>query len=169
MMHGSGRHDRAGVVSLVRLPVLWLLFAVSIAHTQTAPAASPLPTWAVTRWTAFAQAQQVRRVDQIMPSLLLGDFNGDGVPDIAILVEHIGTHKTGIVFLHQGQRTTYLVGAGRTLGNGGDDFRWMGGWRLATRTPKSPRADQLIVERESSASGLIFFARDRYRWKQLGD
>lgn len=145
-----------------------LVFTASIVRAQPAVVRASLPVWAESQWQAFAQTEQLRRVDPFMQSMLSGDFDGDGTRDIAIIVEQLRTRKTGIVFLHRGSRT-YVVGAGRALGNGGDDFRWMDSWKLATPLSKGQHADQLLIEREGAASGMIYFARGRYRWKQLGD
>ena len=146
-----------------------LLLSACGVGAQPEAAPLPLPTWAESRWSDFAQSHRLRRVEQVAPSLLVGDFDGDGRRDVAILVEQRDTQKTGIVFLHRGQRGAYLVGAGHALGNAGDDFRWMDRWKLGAPTSDASRADRLVVEREGSASGMIDFARGRHRWKQLGD
>ena len=48
----------------------------------------PLPTCAPSRWSVFAQSHQLRRVEQVGPSLLHGDFDLHRRRDVAILVEH---------------------------------------------------------------------------------
>ncbi len=168
-MQDTGEHGRTQMMSFVRQLMPALVLSASVLRAQPVPAMSPLPAWAEVRFSVFAQSHHVQRVAQLTPSLLIGDFDGDGQRDVAIVVEQRSTHKTGIVFIHQGQRGAYLVGAGHTLGNGGDDFRWMDSWKIAPPTSNASHVDQLLVERESSASGMIYFARGRYRWKQLGD
>ncbi len=76
--------------------------------------------------------------------------------------------RRGLSFCIKG-KAAYLVGAGHQLGNAGDDFQWMDSWKLAAPTSEGIPADRLVVEREGSASGMVYFARGRYRWKQLGD
>ncbi|MEP6765150.1 MAG: hypothetical protein ABJB66_12595 [Gemmatimonadaceae bacterium] len=99
---------------------------------------------------------------------LTGDFDGDGKPDIALLIETRTTHKIGIVFIHNDKTLPRVIGAGADFGNGGDTFDWMGSWKIQPRTRTRP-TDAVVIERESSASALIYFANGKYHWKQLGD
>lgn len=85
-----------------------------------------------------------------------------------MLIEHRTTHKIGIVFVHHDSTTPHVIGAGTDFGNGGDTFDWMDSWKVQPRT-KTRLTDAVVIERESSASALIYFANGKYRWKQLGD
>ena len=64
-----------------------------------------------------------------------------------------------------------VVGAGVMLGNGGDNFEWVDRWSIRTQraTRARTRIHTLLLEHESSASGIVYFLKGRYRWKQLGD
>lgn len=130
-----------------------------------------LPEWARARWSAVASARALARSARVLPAILHGDFDGDGADDVALLVESVKSHKIGIVFLHHNDPKAYVVGAGTTLGNGGDDFAWADSWKVQTRVQKSGarRADALLLEREGSGSGLIYFAARAYHWRQVGD
>ncbi len=146
----------------------------AIARRSNAQATStdtPLPEWARARWGAVASARSLARSARIAPAILRGDFDGDGAEDVALLVESVKSHKVGIVFLHRNDAKPYVVGAGTTLGNGGDDFEWADSWKVQTRVQKSGarRADALLLEREGSGSGLIYFAARAYHWRQVGD
>ena len=48
----------------------------------------PVPTCASSRWSVLAQSHRLRRVEQVGPSLLHGDFELHRRRDVAILVEH---------------------------------------------------------------------------------
>src|SRR6187549_326787 len=74
------------------------------------------------------------------PYYLQGDFNGDGSTDTAILLKERATGKSGIVIVEAAGRITVL-GAGRALGNGGDDFRWMDAWQVYPRGEVQRGAD----------------------------
>ena len=81
--------------------------------------------------------------------------------------------KVGIGFIHRTTKAVHVVGAGIPFGNGGDDFTWLGVWRvedgLALMEVQDFRAEVLYVEKPESASGLIYWDGKRYQWVQRGD
>ena len=113
----------------------------------------------------------------VSPCILRGDFDGDGRVDVAVLVAG-RSGKRGIAVLPARGKPAVL-GAGHPLGNGGDDFAWMGRWRLYPRGPvgggvdeAAPpllRGDALLVEAPEAASGLVYWDGGRFRWYQQGD
>ena len=131
-------------------------------------AQSPVPEWARARWETLAKARSLQLSSHIKTNTLAADFDGDGKPDIALLIENRKTHKIGIAFIHHTTALPFVVGAGTELGNGGDNFDWADSWKVQPRTKTRP-TDAVLIERESSASGLIYFANGKYRWKQQGD
>ena len=116
---------------------------------------------------------------RINPYFLQGDFNGDGQLDLAVLIEHKTTSQQGIAILHAGTPQTLIVGAGRAVGNGGDDFSWLDAWSLharnavppVTRGKNSPtlRGDALLVQKLEAAGALIYWDGAAYCWHQQGD
>jgi hypothetical protein len=83
------------------------------------------------------------------PFYLRGDFNGDKIPDVAIIVKEKTSGKIGIAVVDGGNRRVYLIGAGRKIGNG-DDLAWMifGGSIRKTLSTEEPQWD---VRRHSAA------------------
>lgn len=65
----------------------------------------------------------------INPFFLEADFNGDEKLDIALFVADRETDKKGILFVHGGTLKNYLIGAGKQLSNGGDNFSWLNVWK----------------------------------------
>lgn len=111
------------------------------------------------------------------PCTLAGDFDGDGKPDRAILVaEGAGARRAGIAVLFANGRAVRL-GAGVTVGSGGDDFSWMDHWHLLPHAQAAREwggapmlaGDALWVERSEAASALLGWARGRFRWRQQAD
>ncbi len=133
---------------------------------------SNLPRWALEVLGAQFQAQY-QWYDRVNPFFQRGDFDGDGQSDIAILVRHRATGKVGIAFVHRATRAVHVVGAGTPLGNGGDDFTWLGVWHVedAGTLKEVPgfRGEVLYVEKPESAGGLIYWDGTRYQWVQRGD
>jgi len=60
-----------------------------------------LPPWAAKRWTTAAGQLQVDVSGRINPFFQRGDFDGDGRPDLAVLVQGKANRKVGILILHR--------------------------------------------------------------------
>jgi hypothetical protein len=83
-----------------------------------------------------------------------------------------------VALLHASGKS-FVVGAGKDVGNGGDDWSWMDKWSLTKRGPVEQGADEaappklkgdaLLVEKTESASALVYFDGKTYAWYQQGD
>jgi hypothetical protein len=116
---------------------------------------------------------------RVNPSHLDGDFNGDGKTDTAVLVKERATGKIGIAIVSGPTGKVTVLGAGVSIGNGGDDFEWMDSWQAYPKTHAAHavsetsvphfRGDALLVEKSEAASALIYWNGKRYVWSQQGD
>jgi len=142
------------------LPALFLPALVCL----TVRAVEELPSWAI---KAFNEKLSPRYelVPRMEPPFFAGDFNGDGRSDVALLIQERTTGKVGIAILESGKNQFKILGAGKSFGNGGDDFSWMDVWSMR----HSGRADQLIVEKREAASAVIYWDGSKYKWQQEGD
>lgn len=138
-----------------------------------------IPTWVQ---NAFYKTEVTEKYDysfDINPMYIRGDFDGDNSPDVAILVREKASNKLGIIVVHYGSKEFFVLGAGKKIGNGGDDFKWMSNWSVKRKskvgqgagegTPPELKAEALIVEKAESASGLIYWDGKKYSWYQQGD
>ena len=117
--------------------------------------------------------------DFINPFYLEGDFNGDEKIDIAVLIEEKKTTKRGIIICHGTTKMFYILGAGKTFGNGGDDFVWLDIWKVYRETKVglgvsetetiSLKGQAILVEKSESASAIIYWTGQNYKWYQQGD
>ncbi|MBC8089858.1 MAG: hypothetical protein H7Z40_21570 [Phycisphaerae bacterium] len=137
--------------------------APRVVRTQSTPVA-PAPSDAII--VAALKSRGLVTAGWMTPVRHTGDFDGDGQPDVALLVAHVTSKKRGILILHAGRTTTALVGAGVNFGNGGDDFEWANRWVVMKRKGKP---DALLIEREEAGGGLVEFVAGKYRWRQQGD
>jgi hypothetical protein len=118
-------------------------------------------------------------VAHINPFYLQGDFNGDGKRDTAVLIKSRTSGKVGIAIFLAGKHTPAVVGAGKPIGNGGNDLFWMDAWSVKSKgavergmtdeAPPKLRGDALLVEATDSASALIYWTGSVYAWYQQGD
>ena len=99
------------------------------------------------------------------PSFYVADFNGDGTSDVALLIKEKATSKVGIAIVEGSERKIKIVGAGKSFGNGGDDFGWMDVWSVR----HAGKADRLYVAKSESASAVIYWDGSKYKWQQEGD
>jgi hypothetical protein len=124
------------------------------------------------------------------PFYLRGDFDGDRVPDYAVLVIHRATKITGIAVLRSGAVKIEILGAGginlkmAATEDGSpptaiDSFEWMDSWHVERKqplkftgldTPVTPMTGEgIVVEKAEASSALIYWDGKQYRWLQLSD
>src|SRR5258708_2117191 len=114
--------------------------------------------------------------DKINPFYLRGDFDGDGIPDYAILVTSRSTKQVGIAIARSGAKKIEVLGAGGVNLQDGSvkDFAWMDAWvgerkhRLEPNNWDKP-LDQMVGEgidfgKSEPSSELIYWEWKRYRW-----
>jgi hypothetical protein len=116
---------------------------------------------------------------ELNPFYLRGDFDGDGKPDIAVLVREKNTRKIGIAICNSQGNKVVVVGAGRKCGNGSDDFVWMDVWAVypkgsvrmgvGERSVPVLRGEALYVAKSESCSALIYWNGKDYVWYQQAD
>ena len=137
----------------------------------------PDPVRSALRDGDFSQAYEISF--HVNPFYLRGDFNGDGMPDHAVLVRHRVSGKVGIAIVHGGSTRVFLIGAGKQGTAGGDDFAWLDYWFVRSKGPVSRgagerrvprlRGEALLVGRSESASGLVYWNGTAYAWYQQSD
>src|SRR5258705_2962662 len=143
------------------------------------PQSTAIPESANRLFKTTGLDRQYEFCSHLKPSYLSGDFDGDGKPDIAILVKQKSSGKIGIAVCHSSTNKVLFIGAGTEVGNGGGNIDLMEIWNV---TPKAAAAkkvgkataallkgDALHVEKSESASALIYWNGRRYVLRQLGD
>ena len=138
-----------------------------------------LPEWSREIVAAAESRSGVSLSSRLNPFYLQGDFDGDGRLDLAALVESAKGRKAGILVLLRGRTDPILLGAGKPLGDHGDDFSWMNVWSVypkgpvgrgaGERTVPTLRGDALLVEKSESASALLYWDGKVFRWYPQGD
>ena len=130
----------------------------------TVHASEEAPAWAM---KAFNEklSSRYELVQKLEPSFYVDDFNGDGASDVALLIKEKATTKVKIAIIQGKERKIKIVGAGKSFGNGGDDFSWMDTWSIR----HAGKLDRLYVAKSEAASAVIYWDGSKYKWQQDGD
>ena len=109
------------------------------------------------------------------PPYLVGDFDGDGVEDAAVLVTDRKTGKLGVAFLLRGTRRALIAGAGNPPVGGPDDLSGIDRWSRFSKDatydltihdhPGVPlHGDALWVARPDSTSAFLVWNGSGFLW-----
>jgi len=120
-----------------------------------------------------------RAYSGIKPTILRGDFDGDSREDVAVMVQEEASKKIGFIIM-AANGSNYVVGAGHTFGNGGDDFTWMDDWEIHKKSesvrpgfgegePPKLKGDAIYAVKKESASCIIYYDGDDFKWYQQAD
>ena len=136
------------------------------------PEHAVLPAWAREEFSRIGLGEHLELHEKIEPAFQLGDFDGDGQLDVATLVRDRSSGKLGVLILHRAGGG-HILGAGRPFGNGGDDWSWLGTWRVVPgeQVPGGVARGRsaLLVEKPESAGGMVYWNGSEYVWMQWGD
>lgn len=84
-----------------------------------------LPGWAEEAVLAQQLHQKYSMGTWMSPNLLVGDFDGDGLEDVAFLISHVASAEKGVLILHQDAGNTYNVLRAGTAFEGMQDMDWI--------------------------------------------
>lgn len=146
---------------------------------EEAPEIWNMPDWVRSKFRTLSSLEDYKPISRINPFYLRGDFNGDDKPDIAVLIENIETKKQGIAIFHYDEDNIYIVGAGRSLRIGGDDYSFMDMWcvyrggtperGVEESSPPKIQHEALYIGKSESMSAIIYWSGKRYKWYHQGD
>ncbi|HEY2850095.1 MAG TPA: hypothetical protein VGI97_09475, partial [Gemmatimonadaceae bacterium] len=143
---------------------------------SNANAGVPDSLWRTARAAGFDSVYAID-VRLQYPPFVSGDFDGDGIPDAAVLVSDRAAGKLGVVFLLASPRRAIVAGAGSPIPGSSDDLGPVTTWdRLGKGaippitiyvTPSQALlADALWLGRADSSSGFLEWTGSGFRWDE---
>jgi len=126
-----------------------------------------LPAWAQDEFHRLELDERLELHQKVEPGFQLGDFDGDGQLDVAAQVQDRRSGKVGVLLLHRAGGG-HVLGAGQPLGDGGDDWNWLAGWKVVAGEQVPGGAangkNALFVEKRGSPGGVIYWNGSDYVW-----
>lgn len=143
-----------------------------------------LPPWGQERFKKWAD--KYAPADYIKPQFFQKDFSGDKKQDLAIVVERKIDKKKGILFLFGQSDKSFVVGAGNTFSDGGDNFDWADHWevfenKIVHETTFKENGDvddvkevaldkpAIRISEQDGTGAIIYFDGEEFLWIHQGD
>jgi hypothetical protein len=123
---------------------------------------SALPLWADSALIRSGFWANYDLSSRASPVVDFADLDGDGLPDVVAEIVDKGSHRRGLVIVHQVDHSVHVVGAGQDLGGGRDQLPEGASWGLG----------QLLGHRGGvrvnawHANGWIVWNGQSYVWVQ---
>lgn len=150
------------------LTITFLVGAAPVAAQLSPRTFGGLPRWADSALIAAGLGQRFALSSELNPIYESGDFDRDGLLDIAVQIKDIGGLRQGIAMVHRIDRSVHVVGAGRPIGNGKDQLSWRAGWGVASSRDRRGHArfgpDLLYITQPDAPSGWVVWDGRDYVW-----
>src|SRR2546426_8362157 len=116
------------VMTLKALLPIALLVTVAPASAQLSRRTfGGLPFWADSALVASGLGRQFVLSSELNTIYEFGDFDRDGLLDVAVQIKDTGGLRYGIAIVHRIDRSVHVVGAGHPIGNGQGQLNWRAG------------------------------------------
>ena len=152
------------------LLVAGLMLQAAPANAQLSPTTfAGIPLWADSALRRAGLGQQLMLSSTLNPVYALGDFDRDGLVDVAVEVKDTGGLRCGIAITRAMDRSVWILGAGRPLGNGANQIA-CGRWRVEVarhgRRQGGFSPDLVYALDAEGHGGWLVWDGTSYRWVQ---
>ena len=145
-----------------RLIISLLLSWVAAAFSQ----GRGLPAWFRDYFDGHQLGNKYGILHTLKPDFITADLDGDHKEDVAVFLVGLMNGKKGILILPANKKKYFLLGAGISFGNGGDDFSWVKEW--GTRST-GHRKRALFISDPERGGGRVQWNGKNFLWIQEGD
>lgn len=122
---------------------------------------SAIPAWADSALTKAGVYARYDLTSDLNPDVREGDFNGDGLLDLAVAIVRPAARRRGLAIVHRLADSVHIVGAGQPLGNGKDGLPDIDHWSVQRL---GSHRDALFVDGWGRTSGWILWDGQKYVW-----
>ena len=120
---------------LLAAAVLWFCPAAGSAQLSQSSFGG-IPLWADSALRAEGLGGRFMLSSTLNPVYGFGDFDRDGLIDVAVEIKDTGGLRCGIAIVHRIDLSVHIIGAGQPIGNGNDELRCMGSWSIVPAGPE---------------------------------
>src|SRR5256712_13478051 len=157
------------VMTLKALLPIALLVTVAPASAQLSRRTfGGLPFWADSALVVSGLGRRFMLSSELNTIYEFGDFDRDGLLDLAVQIKDTGGLRYGIAIVHRIDRSVHVVGAGQPIGNGKDQLNWRASWGVDS--PRHVRGharvgrDLLYISQPGAPSGWVVWDGRDYVW-----
>src|SRR5438309_12074024 len=158
------------VMTVKSLLPLALLVAVVPASAQLSRRTfGGLPSWADSALVASGLGQRFILSSELNTIYEFGDFDRDGLLDLAVEIKDTGGLRYGIAIVHRIDRSVHVVGAGQPVGNGKDQLSRRASWGVSSLRQGRHLAvgrDVLYVSQPGAHDGWLAWDGRAYVWME---
>jgi hypothetical protein len=127
-----------------------------------------LPRWADSALVAAGLGQRFVLSSELSTIYEFGDFDRDGLLDLAVQIKDPGGLRHGIAIVHRIDRSVHVVGAGQPIGNGKDQLNWRASWGVTSPLDARGHArfgrDLLYISQPDAPGGWVVWDGRDYGW-----
>ena len=117
MQRCSVRRRRTGMLSRASLAAALLLHAATGSAQLSPNTFGGIPLWADSALRAGGLDQLFKLSSTLNPVYAFGDFDRDGLLDVAVEIKDAGGLRCGVAITHRIDGSVHIVGAGEALGS----------------------------------------------------
>jgi len=149
-----------------------------------------LPSDLTNKFISLGLNKKYELAPYLKPSYLKADFNGDEVPDYAVLIINKLTKNKGILIMHGNTKNYYIFGADINFSDDLYNFNWAQQWEMYNKpfalepqinqsgditgekriNLKRPAIDvERLEDGQPWAGGLIYWTGKKYIWIHQGE
>ena len=126
-----------------------------------------LPRWADSALVAGGLGRQFILSSRLNPAFELGDFDGDGLLDVAVEIKDKGALRNGLAVVHRIDRSVHVVGAGQPVGNGKDQLSRSASWGVDSPRQFGHRTSgraAIRISQPGARDGRVVWDGQAYVW-----
>ena len=162
-----GGERNPDMVTRVLLPAALLVLGAPANGQLSSTTFGGIPFWADSALRQAGLGTSFVLSSTLNPTYAFGDFDRDGLVDVAVEVKDAGGLRCGLAITHAIDRAVRLVGAGTPVGSGANQLtcgRWGVEGEGHRHRGQESRFDLLYATDSAGRTGWLVWDGQSYRW-----